>query len=119
MLKSINEDALKAAQAILYPPKLYHFDSLAKGIWGGFEAVTDADVQFFHKHGYLVIHDAFSPEEISETLEGMLYLMDGKNPDYRGIQYEPKMVKQNQYCPQKSGAILPARLPVLWNMNRA
>ena len=33
MLKSINEDALKAAQAILYPPKLYHFDSLAKGIW--------------------------------------------------------------------------------------
>ena len=61
---------------------------------GGFEAVTDADVQFFHKHGYLVIHDAFSPEEISETLEGMLYLMDGKNPDYRGIQYERKMVKQ-------------------------
>ena len=94
MLKSINEDALKAAEAILYPPKLYHFDSLAKGVWGGFEAVTDADVQFFHKHGYLVIHDAFSPEEISETLEGMLYLMDGKNPDYRGIQYEPKMVKQ-------------------------
>ena len=94
MLKSINEDALKAAQSILYPPKLYHFNSLAKGIWGGFEAVTDADVQFFHKHGYLVIHDAFSPEEISETLEGMLYLMDGKNPDYRGIQYEPKMVKQ-------------------------
>ena len=94
MLKSINEDALKAAQAILYPPKLYHFDSLAKGIWGGFEAVTDADVQFFHKHGYLVIHNAFSPEEIRETLEGMLYLMDGKNPDYRGIQYEPKMVKQ-------------------------
>ena len=47
MLKSINEDALKAAEAILYPPKLYHFDSLAKGIWGGFEAVTDADVQFF------------------------------------------------------------------------
>ena len=94
MLKSINEDALKAAQSIPYSPELYHFDSLAKGIWGGFEAVTDADVQFFHKQGYLVIHDAFSPEEISETLEGMLYLMDGKNPDYRGIQYEPKMVKQ-------------------------
>ena len=94
MLKSISEDVLKAAQAILYPPELYHFDSVAEGIWGGFEAVTDADVQFFHTHGYLVIQDAFSPEEVRETLDGMLYLMDGKNPDYRGIQYEPKMVKQ-------------------------
>ena len=94
MLKSINEDALKAAQAIPYSPELYHFDSVAEGIWGGFEAVTDAEVQFFHKYGYLVIHDAFGPEEIQETLDGMLYLMDGKNPDYRGIQYEPKMVKQ-------------------------
>ena len=61
---------------------------------GRFEAVTDADVQFFHKHGYLVIHDAFSPEEVRETLDGMLYLMDGKHPDYRGIQYERKLVKQ-------------------------
>ena len=94
MLKSISEDAIKAAQAILYPSELYHFDSVAEGIWGGFEAVTDADVQFFHKQGYLVIHDAFTPAEVHETLEGMLYLMDGKNPDFRGIQYEPKLVKQ-------------------------
>ena len=94
MLKSVSEDVIKAAQAILYPPELYHFDSVAEGIWGGFEAVTDADVQFFREQGYLVIHDAFTPAEVHETLEGMLYLMDGKNPDYRGIQYEPKMVKQ-------------------------
>ena len=60
MLESINEDALKVAQAIPYSPELYHFDSVAEGIWGGFEAVTDADVQFFHEHGYLVIHDAFN-----------------------------------------------------------
>ena len=94
MLKSISEDVIKAAQAILYPPELYRFDSVAEEIWGGFEAVTDADVQFFHEQGYLVIHDAFTPDEVHETLEGMLYLMDGKNPNYRGIQYEPKMVKQ-------------------------
>ena len=62
MLKSIDEDSLEAAQAILYPEELYHFDSVAEGIWGGFEAVTDTDVQFFHEHGYLVIHDAFSPD---------------------------------------------------------
>ena len=94
MLKSISEDVLEAAQVILYPQELYHFDAVAEGIWGGFEAVTDADVKFFHKHGYLVIYEAFTPEEVHETLEGMLHLMDGKNPDYRGIQYEPKLVKQ-------------------------
>ncbi len=53
MLKSIDEESLKAAQAILYPEELFHFDSVAEGIWGGFEAVTDAEVQFFHEHGYL------------------------------------------------------------------
>ena len=99
MLKSIDEDSLKAAQAILYPEELFHFDSVAEGIWGGFDAVTDADVRFFHENGYLVIHDAFSPEEVSETLDGMLYLMDGKNPDYRGIQYEPKLVKYRSELP--------------------
>ena len=35
MLKSISEDVIKAAQAISYPPELYHFDSVAEGIWGG------------------------------------------------------------------------------------
>ena len=44
MLKSISKDVIDAAQAILYPSELYRYDSIAEGIWGGFEAVTDADV---------------------------------------------------------------------------
>lgn len=94
MLKSISKDIIDAAQAVLYPSQLYRYDSIAEGISGGFEAVTDAEVQFFCEHGYLVIHNAFTLAEVRETLDGVLHLMDGKNPDFRGIQYEPKLVKQ-------------------------
>ncbi|MCZ6676022.1 MAG: phytanoyl-CoA dioxygenase family protein [Candidatus Poribacteria bacterium] len=93
MLKSIDEEVLKAAQAIPYPAELYRFDAVAEGLWGGFAAVTDEHVQRFHEQGYLVVHDAFSPDEVQETSEGLLYLMDGEHPDFRGVQFEPKVVK--------------------------
>ena len=79
---------------IPYSPDLYHFDTAAKGISGGFPAVTEADIEYFHQHGYLVINDAFSPTEIEEAVAGMTHLMDGKCPDFRAIQFEPKLVKQ-------------------------
>ena len=79
---------------IPYPPELYRFDAAAKGISGGFPAVTEADIQYFHQHGYLVINDAFSPAEVEDALAGMTHLMDGKCPDFRAIQFEPKLVKR-------------------------
>ncbi|MXV81957.1 phytanoyl-CoA dioxygenase family protein [Candidatus Poribacteria bacterium] len=79
---------------ISYPPDLYRFDTAAEGISGGFSAVTDADIEYFHRNGYLVINDAFSAAEIEDALAGMIHLMDGKCPDFRAIQFEPKLVKQ-------------------------
>ncbi len=79
---------------IPYSPDLYHFDTAAEGISGGFPAVTEADIEYFHRHGYLVINDAFSPTEVEAALAGMTHLMDGKCPDFRAIQFEPKLVKQ-------------------------
>ena len=79
---------------IPYPDDLYRFDTVADGISGGFEAVTETDIQYFHQHGYLVIQDAFSPDEVRDALSGMVYLMDGKNPDFRAIQFEPKLAKR-------------------------
>ena len=78
---------------IPYPDDLYRFDTVADGISGSFEAVTEADIRYFHQHGYLVIQDAFSPDEVRDALAGMVYLMDGKNPDFRAIQFEPKLAK--------------------------
>ncbi len=79
---------------IPYPPDLYRFDTAAEGISGGFSAVTEADIEYFHQYGYLVINDAFSTTEIKDALAGMIHLMDGKCPDFRAIQFEPKLVKQ-------------------------
>ena len=77
-----------------YPIDLYRFDTSAKGISGGFPAVTEADIEYFHQYGYLVINDAFSLTEVEDALAGMVHLMDGKCPDFRAIQFEPKLAKQ-------------------------
>ncbi len=79
--------------AIPYPPDLYRFDTAADGISGGFAAVTEADIEYFHQYGYLVINDAFSATEVSDALAGMTYLMDGKCPEFRAIQFEPSLAK--------------------------
>ena len=79
---------------IPYPEELYRFDTAAKGISGGFPAVTEADIEYFHQYGYLVINDAFSPTEVEDALAGMVHLMDGNDPDFRAIQFEPKLAKE-------------------------
>ena len=79
---------------IPYPPDLYRFDTAAAGISGGFPAISDADIAYFHQYGYLVINDAFSPTEVKDALAGMVHLMDGNEPDFRAIQFEPSLVKQ-------------------------
>ena len=79
---------------IPYPPDLYRFDTAAEGISGGFSAVSEADIEYFHQYGYLVINDAFSPTEVKDALAGMVHLMDGNDPNFRAIQFEPSLAKQ-------------------------
>ncbi len=84
---------LKGVPAIPYPAGLYRFDTVVEGITGGFSAVTETHIHHFHRHGYLVIQDAFSAEEVGDALAGMIHLIDGKCPDFRAIQFEPSLVK--------------------------
>lgn len=88
-----SKDFTATLTPILYPDNLYSFDTVADDISGGFSSVTDDDINYFHQHGYLVIQDAFTPVEVEDALAGMVYLMDGKNPDFRAIQHEPKLAK--------------------------
>lgn len=67
--------------------RLYQTDVMAKGV-SGFDAVTDREISQFLSHGFLVVENAFSPDEISAALAGLLDLIDGKNPDYKEIQFE-------------------------------
>ncbi len=87
------QDVATTLTPILYPDDLYHFDTVANSISGSFAGVTDAGIEYFHQHGYLVIEDAFTPDEVQDAIAGMVHLMDGKNSDFRAIQFEPKLAK--------------------------
>ena len=87
------KDIATSLPPIPYPDDLYRFDTVANSISGGFSAVTDADIDYFHQYGYLVIEDAFTSDEVRDAIAGMVYLMNGKNPDFRAIQFEPKLAK--------------------------
>jgi phytanoyl-CoA hydroxylase len=75
--------------AELHAPELYCPVGLARGI-AGFDSFGDEQVAFFRDQGYLVIDDAFSPEEVQATLAGLLDLIDGKNPSFTGVQFEAR-----------------------------
>jgi phytanoyl-CoA hydroxylase len=72
-----------------YAEDLYRFAGVAQGI-EGFGAFTDEHVAFFREQGYLVIHHAFTPAETQAALDGLLDLIDGKNPAFKGIQFEAR-----------------------------
>jgi phytanoyl-CoA hydroxylase len=70
-----------------YPPDLYRYSVLASGIQG-FGAFQEEHGRCFRDQGYLVIHDAFAPPEVDAALEGLLDLIQGKHPGFKGIQFE-------------------------------
>jgi phytanoyl-CoA hydroxylase len=70
-----------------YDPGLYRRHGLAESITG-FDAVDDAQIARFHEQGFLAIERAFSPQEVRDALDGMLDVIDGKYPGYRGLQFE-------------------------------
>jgi phytanoyl-CoA hydroxylase len=67
---------------------LYQAQGVAAGT-AGLEGVTEEQVARFHEQGYLVVHDAFTPDEVAAALAGLLDLIDGQHPGFtRGIQFE-------------------------------
>jgi len=91
---SFTLDQIKTFRKLDYPPDLYQFDTIAAGIEDGFEHVSDEDIEFFHHQGYLVVKDAFNTAEIESAVEGIHNLIEKKYSDFRGVQIEPKLLKQ-------------------------
>ena len=84
----------KAAERLLddgivaeYPEDLYHYDAIAQGV-EGFDKIGEAEIALFHQQGYLVIHNAFTPQEVQGALDGLLYLLSGANPNFKSVMYE-------------------------------
>ena len=76
-----------------YPEHLYRYVGVAQWIDGfaAFAADSARHVAFFREQGYLVIHNAFTADDAQAALQGLLDLIDGKNPEFlktKGIQFE-------------------------------
>ena len=79
---------------------LYRYSDFAQGV-DGFAAVDDEQIAAFHEQGYLVINNAFTQEEVQASLDGLLDLIDGKNPDFTGVQFEAHMLDQVATYPRE------------------
>lgn len=72
-----------------YRRDLYAWTSLAQGI-DGFDQVTDDHIAQFHDQGYLVVNNAFTPNEVQDAIDGLLHLLSGKETEYKNVMFEKK-----------------------------
>jgi phytanoyl-CoA hydroxylase len=67
--------------------ELYACDAIADGV-DGFAAVKEQAVLRYREQGYLVVHNAFTPEETEAALAGLLDLIAGCQPEFTNIEFE-------------------------------
>ena len=70
-----------------YTPDLYRYDIEAQQV-ARFADIGPEQVAFFHEQGYLVITEAFSPAQVADAADAVYDLIDGKQPEFRGVQLE-------------------------------
>jgi len=71
----------------VHAPELYVAEAVAEPL-SGLAAVDDAAVEQYHADGYLAVADVFSSEQVEAAKAGLAHLIDGKNPDFKGVQFE-------------------------------
>ncbi|MBX2999664.1 MAG: phytanoyl-CoA dioxygenase family protein [Caldilineaceae bacterium] len=70
-----------------YAPNLYHYDGIASGI-ATLDSIGDDEVDLFYEQGYLAVEQAFTQQEVSDALDGLLHLLSGQVADFKGVMYE-------------------------------
>ena len=71
-----------------YPDGLYRFAGVADGI-SGFTAAGPDALNHFRRRGYLVIHRAFTEQEVAAALEEMLMLLTRPPSGFKGgVEFE-------------------------------
>ena len=72
-----------------YPADLYACDAVA-GTLDGLDAIGEREIALYREMGFLAIDNAFSPDEVDSARQGLLDLIDGRNPDFQGVQFETR-----------------------------
>ena len=70
-----------------YSPELYEFHERADAITD-FGSFTDVDLQQFQDQGYVAVQRGFTPAQTRDALEGLTDLIQGRNPEFRAVQFE-------------------------------
>jgi phytanoyl-CoA hydroxylase len=70
-----------------HPPDLYQFKRQANYI-NTFQDMGETEIAQFHEQGYLAVRHAFTPTQIQTAGQAMWDLIDGKNPNFKGLQAE-------------------------------
>jgi len=70
-----------------HDPRLYETDTLANPV-DGLENITDEHIDFYQQEGYLAVENALTSDELADARDGLMHLIDGKNPDFSRIMWE-------------------------------
>ncbi len=73
----------------MHDPALYQPTGTGFGV-DRLEDIGPAEVAFYKEHGYLIVRQAFDAQEVAGALQGLLDLIVGKNPAYKGVLFEAK-----------------------------
>lgn len=71
----------------IHDPSLYGANKRAEYL-DTLADIDDRQIARFHEQGYLAIRQAFAPQQIESAGRAMWHLIDGKNPDFKGLQVE-------------------------------
>ena len=87
---TIREDGLAFDQGSeMHDPNLYRAARTATKR-DGLGTIDDGAIEEYRRTGYLAIENAFNPEEVKAALDGLVGLIMGREPDFKGIWFESK-----------------------------
>ncbi|MYI61652.1 MAG: phytanoyl-CoA dioxygenase family protein, partial [Gemmatimonadetes bacterium] len=87
-----------------YASDLYRYDTEAQQV-ARFADIGPEQLAFFHQQGYLVIAEAFSPAQVADAAAAVYDLIDGKQPEFRGVQLEVSAQGQKLTGAARRGAV--------------
>ncbi len=85
-------------------PALYRCDAQAQQV-ACFADIGPEQLAFFHEQGYLAIAEAFSPDQVADAGDAVYDLIDGKKPEFRGVQLEASAQGQKLTGTARRGAV--------------
>lgn len=75
--------------ADMHAPELYQPAAVADGV-ERLDDIGPEQVAFYAEQGYLVVRQAFTPQEVSDAIGGLVDLIMGKRPDFKHVYFEGK-----------------------------